>query len=147
MVSFGLTNMPSIFMRLMNGVFCTYLDHFFLVLLDDILIYSRYMEEHEGHLQRVLQCLKENQLYANLAKCDFFQSEVNYLAHLVSREGVSVDPSKIQTIVDWPAPTNVSEVWSFMGLAGYYRHFVQSFSWIGNPITSLQRKGKNFLFG
>lgn len=145
-VLFGVTNTPSVFMSLMNGVFRTYLDHFIIIFLDDILIYSRTMEEHEGHLRQVMQCLRENQLYANLAKCDFFQSEVNYLGHVVLGEGISVDPSKIQVIVDWPAPTNISEVRSFMGLARYYRRFVQSFSQIEPPITSLQRKGKKFVW-
>ena len=133
-------------MSLMNGVFHSYLDKFVLVFLDDILIYSKSEKEHEEHLRLVLQCLRDNQLYANVAKCDFFQSEIQYLGHVISGEGISVDPAKIQAIVDWPAPTTVSEIRSFMGLAGYYRRFVQNFSRIAHPITSLQRKGKKFLW-
>lgn len=145
-VPFGLTNAPSVFMCLMNGVFRSYLDRFVLVFLDDILIYSKIQKEHEEHLRLVLQCLRDNQLYANLAKCEFFQSEIQYLGHIISGEGISVDPAKIQAIVDWPTPTTVSEIRSFMGLAGYYRRFIQNFSRIAHPITSLQRKGKKFLW-
>ena len=114
--------------------------------LDDILIYSRSQEEHEEHLRLVLQCLRDNQLYANVEKCDFFQSKFQYLGHIIFGDGISVDPTKIQAMVDWPAPTNVSEIRSFMGLAGYYRRFVQNFSRVAHPITSLQRKGKKFFW-
>ncbi|XP_057852262.1 uncharacterized mitochondrial protein AtMg00860-like [Cryptomeria japonica] len=133
-------------MSLMNGVFRTYLDKFVLVFLDDILVLSRYVEDHEDHLRQVLQCLRENHLYANLAKIGFFQSELRYLGHAISGEGIAVDPSKIQAIVDWPEPTNVGEVRNFMGLVGYYRIYVQDFSRIAHPITSLQRKGKKFVW-
>lgn len=92
---FGLTNAPSIFMSLMNGVFKTYLDRFVLVFLDDILIYCRSVEEHEDHVRQVLQCLRENHLYASLVKCEFFQIEVRYLGHVILGEGIVVDPSKI----------------------------------------------------
>jgi hypothetical protein len=145
-VPFGLTNAPSVFMSLMNGVFRTFLDKFVIIFLDDILVYSKTVEEHEKHLRQVLQCLRENQLFANLEKCEFFQTEVKYLGHVISGEGIAVDPAKIQAIVEWPTPTNVSEVRSFMGLAGYYRRFVQGFSRIAHPITSLQRKGKKFIW-
>ena len=137
MVPFGLTNAPSIFMCLMNGVFHSYLDIFVLVFLDDILVYSKSLEEHEEHLWLVLQCLRDNQLYANAANCDFFQSEIHYLGHVISGECISIDLVKIQAIVDWPTPTTVSEIRSFMGLAGYYRRFIQNFSRIAHPITSL----------
>lgn len=146
LVPFGLTNAPSVFMSLMNGVFRRYLDHFVVVFLDDILVYSKSMEEHEEHLWLVLQCLRENQLYANLANCEFFQTEIQYLGHVISGDGISVDPAKIQAIVDWPAPKNVSEVRSFMGLAGYYCKFVENFSRVAYPITSLQRKGNKFIW-
>ncbi|KAH9297900.1 hypothetical protein KI387_029582, partial [Taxus chinensis] len=143
-VPFGLTNAPAVFMSLMNGVFRTFLDRFVLVFLDDILIYSHSKEEHEEHLRQVLQVLREQKLYGNLEKCSFFQTEIQYLGHIISSEGISVDPSKIQAILDWPTPTSVTEVRSFMGLVGYYRRFVQDFSRIAHPITSLQRKGKKF---
>lgn len=94
----------------------------------------------------VLQCLRDNQLYANAAKCELFKSKIQYLGHVISVDGISVDPAKIQAIIDWPTPTNVSEICSFMSLAGYYRRFVQNFSRIAHPIFSLQRKGKKFIW-
>ena len=127
-VPFGLTNAPSVFMSLMNGVFRTYLDQCVIVFLDDILIYSKTEEEHEVHLRQVLQCLRDHQLYGNLSKCGFFQSEVKYLGHIITGDGIIVDVEKIRAIMDCPAPTNVSKVCSFMGLAGYYRYFVKDFS-------------------
>lgn len=113
MVPSGLMNAPSIFMRLMNGVFRLYLDRFILVFLNDILIYSRSIEEHEDPVRQVLQCLRENQLYANLAKSELFQTVVRYIGHVILGEGITVDPSKIQLIFDWSTPTNVGKVHSF----------------------------------
>jgi hypothetical protein len=124
---FGLTNAPGVFMSLMNGVFREYLDKFIQVFIDDILIYSRMMEEHDEHLRLVLQCLRENKLYGKLSKCSFYQSKIHYLGHVISDEGIVVDPTKVEAIMEWPAPTNVPEVRSFMGLAGYYRRFVEGF--------------------
>lgn len=109
-VPFGLTNAPAVFMSLMSGVFCTFLDKFVVVFLDDILIYSRDEKEHEEHLRQVLQKLRENQLFGSLSKCAFFRSEIHYLGHIISGDGVSVDPSKIRAIMDWPTPTSVMEV-------------------------------------
>ena len=94
-VPFGLTNAPSVFMSLMNGVFRTYLDKFVVVFLDDILVYSNTTEEHEQHLKQVLECFRRNRLYANPEKCKFFKSEICYLGHIISGDGISVDPSKI----------------------------------------------------
>jgi hypothetical protein len=145
-VPFGLTNAPTTFMCLMNSVLNKYLDKFVLVFVDDILVYSKNREEHEEHLRMVLQVLREHQLYAKFNKCDFFKKEIQYLGHVISVEGVAVDPAKIKEIMDWPAPRNVTEVRSFMGLDGYYRRFIKGFSKIGNPITSLQRKGKKFVW-
>jgi hypothetical protein len=143
---FGLTNAPGVFMSLMNGVFREYLDKFVQVFIDDILIYSRMMEEHDEHLRLVLQCLRENKLYGKLSKCSFYQSRIHYLGHVISDEGIIVDPTKVEAIMEWPAPTNVPEVRSFMGLAGYYRRFVEGFSKIANPITELQKKNKKFVW-
>ena len=143
-VPFGLTNAPAVFMSLMNGVFRTFLDRFVVVFLDDILIYSRNEKEHEEHLRQVLQKLRENQLFGSLSKCAFFRPEIHYLGHIILGDGVSVDPSKIRAIMDWPAPTSVTQVRSFMGLVGYYRRFIAGFSRLAHPITSLQRKGKKF---
>lgn len=121
---FKLTNAPSVLISLMNGVFQTYLDHFVLMFLDEILIYSRSMEEHEEHLKLVLQCLRENQLFANLEKHKFNKSEVKYLGHVIFGEGIAMDPSKIQAIIDWPTPKNAPKIHSFMGFVGYYWWFV-----------------------
>jgi hypothetical protein len=143
-VPFGLSNAPVVFMFLMNGVFQEYLDKFFIVFLDDILVYSKLEEEHENHLRMVLQVLREHQLYAKLSKCSFYQNIIHYLGHIISEEGIAVDPEKIEAIKGWKTPKNVTEVRSFMGLAGYYRRFIAGFSRITHPITSLQRKGKKF---
>jgi hypothetical protein len=143
-VSFGLSNVPVVFMCLMNGVFRNYLDKFVIVFLDDILVYSKTEEEHEQHLRMVLQVLREHQLYAKLSKCSFYQRQIHYLGHIISEEGIIVDPEKVQDIREWPAPRNVAEVRSFMGLAGYYRRFIAGFSKIAHSITSLQRKEKKF---
>jgi hypothetical protein len=141
-LTFGLTNAPGVFMSLMNGVFCKYLDKFVQVFIDDILIYSRTTEEHDEPLRLVLQCLREHKLYGKLSKCSFYQSRIHYLGHVISGEGIAMDPAKVEAIMEWPAPTNVTEVRSFMGLAGYYQWFVEGFSKIANPITELQKKNK-----
>jgi hypothetical protein len=143
-VPFGLSNALVVFMSLMNGLFREYLDKFVIVFLDDILVYSRTEEEHEQHLRMVLQVLREHQLYANLSKCSFYQEWIHYLGHIISKDGIAVDPEKIEAIREWSAPRNVIEVISFMGLVGYYRKFIAGFSKIAHPITSLQRKGKQF---
>jgi hypothetical protein len=133
-------------MSLMNGVFREYLDKFVQVFIDDILISSRTTEEHDEHLHLVLQCLREHRLYGKLSKCSFYQSRIHYLGHVISDEGIVVDPAKVEAIMEWPAPMNVTEVHSFMGLAGYYRRFVEGFSKIANPITKLQKKNKKFVW-
>eukprot|EP00253_Pinus_taeda_P013617 PITA_13617 len=141
---FGLTNAPATFMCLMNNIFHQYLDRFVLIFIDDILVYSRTVEEHQEHLRKVLQTLREHQLYAKFSKCDFFKEEIQYLGHVISKEGIAVDPEKIKAIMDWPVPKDVADIRSFMGLAGYYRRFVEGFSKVAFPITSLQKKGKAF---
>eukprot|EP00253_Pinus_taeda_P029921 PITA_29921 len=143
-VPFGLTNAPAVFMNLMNNVFRKYLDQFVQVFLDDILIYSKNKKEHEDHLRIVLSCLRERQLYGKLSKCSFFQERIHYLGHIISGEGISVDPEKVKAIMDWPIPKNAHEIRSFMGLAGYYRRFVEGFSKIAKPITTLQCKGVKY---
>jgi hypothetical protein len=128
-------------MSLMNGVFQKYLDRFVQVFLDDILIYSKNEREHEEHLQIVLSCLRENKLYGKLSKCSFFQKKIHYLGHIISGEGISMDPEKVKAIMEWPVPKNAHEVRSFMGLAGYYRRFVEGFSKIAKPITTCNTRG------
>ncbi|WVZ96332.1 LOW QUALITY PROTEIN: hypothetical protein U9M48_041987 [Paspalum notatum var. saurae] len=143
-MSFGLTNAPAYFMYLMNKVFMEYLDKFVVVFIDNILVFSTNEEEHEKHLRMVLQKLRENQLYAKLSKCEFWLLEVSFLGHIISKGGISVDPSKIKTVQDWVAPQNVSEIRSFLGLAGYYRRFVKNFSKIAQPLSKLLSKGTTF---
>jgi hypothetical protein len=143
-MSFGLTNAPSYFMNLMNKVFMEYLDQFVVVFIDDILVYSQNEEAHEDHLRLVLQMLRDNQLYAKFSKCDFWLKEVAFLGHIITNEGIKVDPEKISEILNWKQPTDVSKIRSFLGLAGYYRRFIEGFSKIVKPLTSLLEKGKEF---
>jgi hypothetical protein len=107
-------------MYMMNKVFMEYLDKFVVVFIDDILIYSRNEEEHEGHLCLVLQKLQDHKLYAKLSKCEFWLKQVAFLGHVISNGGISVDPSKVQDVLSWNAPTSVGDIRSFLGLAGYY---------------------------
>jgi hypothetical protein len=144
MMSFGLTNASAYFIYLMNKVFMEYLDKFIVVFIDDILIFSNTVEEHEKHLRLVLEKLRSNQLYAKFSKCKFWLTEVAFLGHVISVGGVSVDPSKVNDVLNWMPPTNVSEIQSFLGLAGYYRRFIQDFSKIANPMTKLLKKNKDF---
>jgi hypothetical protein len=120
------------------------LDKFVIVFLDEIIIYSKSEEENEHNLRMVLQVLRERQLYAKLSKCSFYQKQIHYLGHIISKDGIAVDPEKIEAIREWSAPNNVTEVRSFMGLVGYYRRFIEGLSKISHPITSLQRKGMKF---
>ena len=121
----------------MNSVLYPYLDKFFIVFIDDIFIYSKNEEDHVKHLEIVLRLLREHQLYAKLSKCNSFQTKVYYLGHVVSKKGITIDPEKINAIMEWETPRNVDEVRSVMGLEGYYRRFIMSFSLIAYPITSL----------
>ena len=143
-VPFGLTNAPATFMCLMNSVFSRYLENFVLVFLDDILIYSKNQEEHEDHLILELQLLREHELYEKLSKCDFYKDRIHYLGHIISDEGIFVDPEKIEAIMNWTTPRNVTDVRYFMGLIGYYRRFIKGFSRVAHTITSLQKKGIKF---
>jgi hypothetical protein len=143
-MSFELTNAPAYFMYLINKVFMEYLDKFVVVFIDDILIFSKMEEEHDKHLRLVLEKLRSNQFYAKFSKCEFWLTEVAFLGHVISVGGVSVDQSKVKDVLNWMPPTNVSEIRSFLGLAGYYRRFIQDFSKIVKPMTKLLEKNKNF---
>ena len=136
-MSFGLTNAPAHFTYLMNSVFMPELDKFVVVFIDDILVYSRNEEEHAEHLRVVLTRLREHQLYAKFSKCEFWLKKVPFLGHVLSEEGISVDPAKVQEVLDWKVPTSGHEVRSFLGLAGYYRRFILEFSKISKPMTRL----------
>jgi hypothetical protein len=127
-MSFGLTNAPAYFMYLMNSVFMPELDKFVVVFIDDILVYSKNEEEHAGHLDVVLQRLREHRLYAKLSKCDFWLKEIKFLGHTISQVGIAVDPDKVQEVMNWKPPTTIRQVRSFLGLAGYYRRFIPDFS-------------------
>jgi hypothetical protein len=143
-MSFGLTNAPAYFMYLMNKVIMEYLDKFVVVFIDDILIFSKTVEEHEEHLRLVLEKLRSNQLYAKFSKCEFWLIEVTFLGHVISAGRVSVDPGKVKDVLNWMPPTTASEIWSFLGLAGDYRQFIKDFSKIAKPMTKLLEKNKAF---
>jgi len=124
---FRLTNAPAMFMDLMNRVFQLYLDQYMVVFIDDILVYSNFHLEHEQHLRVLLQTLRENQLYVKLDKCEFWLQEVVFLGHVISTEGILVNPRKVEAVLKWERLTNVTEIRSFLGLAGYYRRFIEGF--------------------
>nr|GFD09727.1 putative reverse transcriptase domain-containing protein [Tanacetum cinerariifolium] len=117
---FGLTNAPTVFIDLINCIFHEYLDKFVIVFIDDILVYSKSEEEHEQHLRIVLEILRHKKLYAKFLKCEFWLQQVAFLGYIVSADGITVDPSKVEAITKWPRSTTVTEVRSFLGLAGYY---------------------------
>ena len=143
-MSFGLTNASAVFMALMNRVFRPYLDRFVIVFIDDILVYSRSELEHERHLGLVLQILRQYHLYAKFSKCEFWLSRVGFLGHVVSVDDIYVDPQKVEAVANWEQPTTVTEVRSFLGLAGYYRRFIKGFSKIAGPLHCLTRKRVKF---
>jgi hypothetical protein len=143
-MSFGLTNAPTYFMTMMNKVFMEYLDKFVVVFIDDIVIYSKDDKEHEQHLRLIMEKLREHKLYAKFSKCEFWLNKVGFLGHIVSTEGVAVDPSKVASVTEWESPKNVGDIQSFLGLAGYYQRFIENFSKIVKPMTELLKKDKKF---
>ncbi|WMV46238.1 hypothetical protein MTR67_039623 [Solanum verrucosum] len=139
-ISFRLTNAPVTFMSLMNGVFRPLLDSFFIVFIDDILVYSKSEKEHADHLRIVLNVLAKQKLYAKFSKCEFWLTSVAFLGHVVSKEGIMVDPQKIEVVKNWARPSSVTEVRSFVGLASYYHQFVKNFAAIATHLTNLTKK-------
>jgi hypothetical protein len=140
-MAFGLTGAPATFLSAMNDTLSDYLRKFVLVFFDDILIYSSSYEDHLQHIALVLRRLQENHWQVKMSKCAFAQPSIAYLGHIISAEGVATDQAKIDTMRDWPVPTNVKELRSFLGLSGYYRKFVKHYGILANPLTNLQRKG------
>ncbi|GJV63417.1 putative reverse transcriptase domain-containing protein [Tanacetum coccineum] len=144
---FGLTNAPAVFMDLMNRVCKPYLDKFVIVFIDDILIYSKDEREHEEHLKAILELLKKEKLYAKFSKCEFWIPKVQFLGHVIDSRGIHVDPAKIESIKDWASPRTPTEIRQFLGLAGYYRRFIEGFSKIAKSMTKLTQKGIKFDWG
>ncbi|GJR20538.1 putative reverse transcriptase domain-containing protein [Tanacetum coccineum] len=140
-------NAPAVFMDLMNRVCKPYLDKFVIVFIDDILIYSKNKQEHEEHLKIILELLKKEELYAKFSKCEFWISKVQFLGHVIDSEGIHVDPAKIEAIKDWTSPKSPTEIRQFLGLAGYYRRFIEGFSKIAKPMTKLTQKKVKFEWG
>jgi hypothetical protein len=133
-ISFGLTNAPAYFMYLMNSILMQELDKFVVVFIDDILIYSKNPEDHANHLHIVLQRLRDHHLYTKFSKYEFWLDTVKFLGHTISSDGISVDPSKVQEVLDWKPPMLVHQIRSFLGLAGYYHRFIPDFSKIAKPM-------------
>ena len=143
-LSFGLTNAPATFQGVMNKNFERYLGKFVLVYLDDILVFSKNQEEHLEHLRKVFDILRKNKLYAKLTKCHFAKEELEYLGHVVGKDGIKVDPRKIETVAKWARPKDVSQLRSFLGLCNYFRRFIQGYSTLVAPLTHLTRKDVKF---
>ena len=138
---FGLTNAPTTFQHLMNNVFSDLLDICILIYLDDILIYSDTLEEHCCHIHEVLLWLRNNKLYARGDKCSFHEDTIEYLGFILLPNGLSMDPSKVSTILEWPEPCKIKDIQSFLGFANFYRRFISDYSKITVLLTRLTRKG------
>ena len=137
---FGLTNAPSTFQVLMNSIFKPFLRKFVLLFFDDILIYNSSWKDHVQDVDRVLKLLEEKQLYAKTSKCFFGVQEVEYMGHIVSQEGFTVDPNKMKAIKEWKAPTTIKKLRGFLELIGYYHNFVKNYGRIAPNITTLLKK-------
>ncbi|KAK1652704.1 hypothetical protein QYE76_070509 [Lolium multiflorum] len=143
---FGLTSAPATFQTAMNTVFAHLIRKFVLVFVDDVLIYSKSLEDHAKHLAEVFQLLAQNQLFLKKSKCSFVQKSLEYLGHIIGAEGVATDPAKIAAVQNWPQPTNLKQLRGFLGLAGYYRKFIRQFGVITRPLTALLKKNTPFMW-
>lgn len=141
---FGLTNAPSTFMRLMNHTLRAFIGKFVIVYFDDILVYSKNLDEHINHLKCVLEVLRKEKLYANIKKCSFCMERVVFLGYVISAKEIEVDEEKIKSIKEWPTPKSVTEVRSFHGLASFCRRFVKNFSTLVAPLTEIIKKSVGF---
>lgn len=141
---FGLTNCPATFQRHVNSVLQSFIDHFVIPYLDDILIYSNSEEEHEDHVRQVLEVLRQNHLYAKSDKCEFHTRKVEYLGFVITPNGVEMDPKKVESVVGWPTPTTVRQIRGFMGFANFYRRFIFNYAHLASPMYALLKKGANF---
>ena len=137
---FGLTNSPATFQALVQDVLRPLLDRCVIVYIDDILIYSHNEQEHAEHLQQVLQLLRQHQLFGKISKCEFFKKSVEYLGHIISSNGISTDPKKVEAVKNWPQPKNLKDLQSFLGLCNYYRWFILDYSQVAAPLTDLTHK-------
>ena len=144
---FGLTNTPSTFMRLMNHVLRAFIGKFVVIYFDDILIYSKEIEEHIGNLRQVLEVLRKESFYANLKRYDFCMDMIVFLGYVVSAKGIEMDEAKVKATQEWPTPKSITEVRSFHGLASFYRRFVKDFSTIASPLTEIIKKVVGFNWG
>jgi len=136
---FGLTTAPASFQHLVNSMFHDMIDRFVIAYLDDILIFSATKEEHQLHIQQVLQRLQEAHLYAKASKCQFYKDSTEFLGYVISRNSIQMDPGKVQAITTWPTPRTLTELRSFLGFANFYRHFIANYSKIVQPLTSLTK--------
>nr|GEY64907.1 hypothetical protein [Tanacetum cinerariifolium] len=144
---FSLTNTPTVFMDLMNHVCKPYLDKFVIVFIDDILIYSKNKNEHEEHLKAILELLKKEELYAKFSKCKFWIPKVQFLDLVIDSQDIHMDPAKIESIKDWASPKTPTKIRQFLGLAGYYRRFIEGFLKISKSMTKLTQQGVKFDWG
>jgi hypothetical protein len=144
---FGLANAPAVFQRLMNEIFSDVLDVFVVIYLDDVLIYSDTPDHHNEHVSLVLQRLRENGLYAKLEKCVFDVDWVEFCGYVIGKDGIRMSDGKVEAIRQWPTPTTLLNVRSFLVLANFYRHFVQGYSGIAKPLTDLTKKAHPFVWG
>ena len=140
----GLANSPATFQSVMNRIFAPHIYKFCVVYLDDIMIYSKTPEEHYDHLEQVLKLLREHRFYAKRSKCSFNQTEIKFLGHLVGKDGLRVDPAKVEVVKNWPIPKDATQVRQFVGLTNYFRKFIQNYSSIASPLMDLTKKGTDF---
>ena len=143
---FGLTNAPATFQSFINSILRPYLEKFVILYLDDILIYSKTLDEHIEHVRTILKTLLDNNLYAKPKKCEFHKPKVEFLGHVISGKGIETDPKKVKTVKEWPTPKCVKDVQRFVGLCNYYRRFIENFAFISKPLHNLTKKNVKFLW-